>query len=67
MNLGSHSRRQPTGALIRYNNIVNKQIFINNGQTVTHKNTDYLNIQNVNQRNINRASPTVEKKTRIKG
>ena len=67
MNLWSHSRRQPSGPLIRYNHIVNKQIFKDKGQMVTRQNMDELNSLNVYQRYICRAIPTGEKPNTDKG
>ena len=58
MNFRGHPRRHTSDALIRYNHVVNKQIFLDKGQMVTDKNTDSLNTRNVNQCNIHRASLT---------
>ena len=67
MNLKSHSGRHPADALIRYNNIVNKQTFTDNRHMVTHQNNDQLNRKNIKQRYIHRAIPNGEKPNKDKG
>ena len=56
MDFPGNPRRQTSDAFIGYNNIVNKHTLVDNGHMVTHQSTDSLNIQNINQRNIHRAS-----------